>query len=76
MKYYNNIIETIGNTPMIKLNKVINTEALILAKIESFNPGHSAKDRMALKMIEDAEKQGLLRKEAQSSKASGILGWD
>ena len=62
MKYYNNIIETIGNTPMIKLNKVINTEALILAKIESFNPGHSAKDRMALKMIEDAEKQGLLRK--------------
>ncbi len=60
MKFYNHIIETIGNTPMVKLNKVVDTEALVLAKIESFNPGHSTKDRMALKMIEDAEKDGLL----------------
>ena len=49
MKFYNHIIETIGNTPMVKLNKVVDTEALVLAKVESFNPGHSTKDRMALK---------------------------
>lgn len=61
MNYYNHIIETIGNTPLVKLNKVIDTEALVLAKVESFNPGHSTKDRMALKMIEDAEKAGLLK---------------
>lgn len=61
MKFYNHIIETIGNTPMIKLNKVVDTEALVLAKVESFNPGHSTKDRMALKMIEDAEKTGHLK---------------
>ena len=46
---------------MVKLNKVVDTEALVLAKVESFNPGHSTKDRMALKMIEDAEKAGLLK---------------
>ena len=62
MNFYNHIIETIGNTPMVKLNKVIDTKALVLAKLESFNPGHSTKDRMALKMIEDAEKYGLLKK--------------
>lgn len=61
MNYYNHIIETIGNTPLVKLNKIIDTEALVLAKLESFNPGHSTKDRMALKMIEDAEKAGLLK---------------
>ena len=61
MNFYNHIIETIGNTPMVKLNKVVDTEALVLAKVESFNPGHSTKDRMALKMIEDAEKAGLLQ---------------
>lgn len=60
MNYYNHIIDTIGNTPLVKLNKVVDTEALVLAKVESFNPGHSTKDRMALKMIEDAEKAGLL----------------
>ena len=60
MNYYNHIIDTIGNTPLVKLNKVVDTEALVLAKVESFNPGHSTKDRMALRMIEDAEKAGLL----------------
>lgn len=59
MKYHKNILGAIGNTPLIKLNKVIgDTEALVLAKVESFNPGHSIKDRMALKMLEDAEKEG------------------
>ena len=61
MKYYNNILETIGDTPLIKLHKTIECEALVLAKVETFNPGHSIKDRMALKMIEDAEKDGRLQ---------------
>ena len=62
MIYHQNILETIGDTPLVKLNKVISTSAMVLAKIESFNPGHSTKDRMALKMIEDAEKKGILKK--------------
>ena len=61
MKYYKNIIETIGNTPLVRLNKVNNSDALVLAKVETFNPGHSTKDRMALKMIEDAEKDGKIK---------------
>src|SRR5436305_10908301 len=60
--WYNNILETVGNTPMVKLNKVTkDIAATVLAKIETFNPGNSIKDRMALKMIEDAEKMGLLK---------------
>lgn len=60
--YYNNILETIGNTPMVKLNSVTkDVKALVLAKIETFNPGNSIKDRMALKMIEDAERDGRLK---------------
>ena len=62
MKYYKNILETIGNTPLVKLNRTIETDALVLAKVETFNPGHSIKDRMALKMIEDAEYDGRLCK--------------
>ena len=62
MDYLNHIVESIGNTPLVKLHKVIDTEALVLAKVESFNPGHSTKDRMALKMIEDAEAAGLIKK--------------
>jgi cystathionine beta-synthase len=61
MKYYNNILETIGNTPLVKINNILETNALVLAKVETFNPGNSIKDRMALKMIEDAEKDGRLR---------------
>lgn len=62
MNYAKNILETIGNTPLVKLNKVANEiDALVLAKVESFNPGNSAKDRMALKMIEDAELDGRLK---------------
>jgi len=60
--WYNNILETIGNTPLVKLNKITKgIPATILAKIESTNPGNSIKDRMAIKMIEDAEKAGLLK---------------
>ena len=60
--YYNSIIETIGNTPLVKLNSVNKgIKGTILVKVEYFNPGNSMKDRMALKMIEDAEKDGNLR---------------
>ena len=60
--YYNSIIDTIGNTPLVKLNKV-NTgiKGTILVKVEYFNPGHSIKDRMALKMVEMAEESGELK---------------
>ncbi|MBK8516428.1 MAG: pyridoxal-phosphate dependent enzyme [Saprospiraceae bacterium] len=62
MDYRNNILETIGNTPMVRLNKVIDgLPCMVLGKIETFNPGHSTKDRMALKMVEDAEKSGKIK---------------
>jgi cystathionine beta-synthase len=62
MKYHENILGTIGNTPMVKLNTIVkDIPALVLAKVETFNPGNSIKDRMALKMIEDAEKDGRLK---------------
>ena len=63
MKYFENILGTIGNTPLVKLNHLTKElPCLVLAKYETFNPGNSTKDRMALKMIEDAENQGLLKK--------------
>ncbi len=62
MGYYNNILETIGNTPLVKINKITkDLPCTVLAKVETTNPGNSIKDRMALKMIEDAEKNGLLK---------------
>jgi len=60
--WHNNILETIGNTPLVKLNNLTKgMEATVLAKIETTNPGNSIKDRMAVKMIEDAEQSGLLK---------------
>jgi cystathionine beta-synthase len=62
MEYSENILGTIGNTPLVKLNKVTaEVDALVLAKVETFNPGNSVKDRMAVKMIEDAEADGRLQ---------------
>ncbi|MAD11286.1 MAG: cystathionine beta-synthase [Flavobacteriaceae bacterium] len=62
MKVSENILETIGNTPLVRLNKITSLiDAQVLAKLEFFNPGASVKDRMAIKMIEDAEKSGLLK---------------
>jgi len=59
MQYYNNVLEVIGDTPMVKINKIIgDIPALVLVKLETVNPGHSIKDRMALKMLEDAEERG------------------
>jgi len=62
IKAYNNVLELIGNTPLIKLNKI--TEGLegnFYAKVEAFNPGHSTKDRIAVYIIEEAEKRGILK---------------
>ncbi len=62
MNYANNILETIGNTPLVKINKLTaDLPCLVLAKYETFNPGNSVKDRMALRMIEDAEADGRLK---------------
>jgi cystathionine beta-synthase len=62
VEYLQNVLESIGNTPLIKLNKIVaDIPALVLAKVETFNPGHSIKDRMALKMVEDAEKAGKIK---------------
>src|SRR5580765_2851974 len=62
MDIKNNILETIGNTPLIKLNKIVkDIPATVLAKVDYFNPGNSIKDRMALKMVEVAEKEGKLK---------------
>ena len=62
MKYFNNILETIGNTPLVRINRMCEeVDALVLAKIETTNPGNSVKDRMALQMIEDAEADGRLK---------------
>tara|TARA_B100001142_G_scaffold326538_1_gene382235 strand:- start:204 stop:1181 length:978 start_codon:yes stop_codon:yes gene_type:complete len=62
MKVSENILETIGNTPLVRLNKITSMiDAQVLAKLEFFNPGASVKDRMAIKMVEDAEKSGLLK---------------
>jgi cystathionine beta-synthase len=61
MDIRNNILETIGNTPLIKLNKVCKDfPCTVLAKVDYFNPGNSIKDRMAVKMVEMAEKEGKL----------------
>lgn len=62
-KIYKNVAECIGETPLVTLNKINNTGAELLAKLEYFNPGGSVKDRIALNMIEEAEKQGLLDKD-------------
>ncbi len=60
--WLNNILETIGNTPLIKLNKITkDLPCTVLAKVEYFNPGNSIKDRMAVKMLEVAEKEGKIK---------------
>jgi len=62
MQYEDNILGTIGNTPLVKMNRLTaELPCLVLAKYETFNPGNSVKDRMALQMVEDAEKDGRLK---------------
>jgi cystathionine beta-synthase len=62
-KICDNILEAIGDTPMVRINRITRgiVKATVLAKIETFNPGNSIKDRMAVRMIEEAERKGLLR---------------
>ncbi len=61
-KIANSVIDLIGNTPMVRINKIVEPEmAEIIAKLESFNPGGSVKDRICFSMINEAEKQGLLK---------------
>lgn len=61
MEYAENILETIGNTPLVKINKLaVEIDSLVLAKYETFNPGNSVKDRMAVQMLKDAEEQDLI----------------
>jgi cystathionine beta-synthase len=62
-KICRNVLETIGNTPIVRINRLLEgiTDATVVAKLETFNPGNSIKDRMALKMIEDAENAGKLK---------------
>ena len=63
MSHHENVLSAIGNTPLVRLNKVADPNgATVLAKLEYLNPGGAIKDRMAVHMIEKAEKAGLLRK--------------
>lgn len=62
MKYYNNVLELIGKTPLVKISKLTNNvKAQVFAKLESLNPGGSVKDRIGLAMIEKAEREGILK---------------
>ncbi|WP_326560933.1 cystathionine beta-synthase [Micromonospora sp. NBC_01796] len=62
MRYYDNVVDLIGHTPLVRLNQVTaGISATVLAKVEYFNPGGSVKDRIALRMVEEAERAGLLR---------------
>ena len=63
MNFAENILKTIGNTPLVKINKLNQGDAIVFAKVESFNPAGSVKDRPALNMIETAERQGLINKD-------------
>ena len=61
-KVFNNILEAIGDTPLVRINRITaDVKGTVYAKIETTNPGNSIKDRMAVKMIEDAEKSGALK---------------
>jgi len=59
---FESVLGTIGHTPLVRLNRITSAvPATVYAKVETFNPGHSIKDRMAIKMVEDAERSGLLK---------------
>src|SRR3989339_848664 len=61
-RIFSDITKTIGNTPLVRLNRLNTTKAIILAKMESFNPLSSVKDRLGIALIDDAEKRGVLTK--------------
>src|ERR1022692_2468138 len=64
-RIYNNIVETVGRTPLVRLNKVTDgVEAIVLLKCEFFNPLGSVKDRIGMSMIQDAEQRGILKQDS------------
>ncbi len=65
LSYSQNVLEQIGNTPLVKINKIIKSSATVLAKLEYFNPLSSVKDRIAFAMIEDAERKGILKSDTR-----------
>ena len=77
----NSILDAIGHTPLVRINAITRgvTDATVLAKLETFNPGNSIKDRMAVKMIEDAERAGAAASPAARSSrappATPAWGW-
>ena len=77
--WHENILGTIGNTPLVKINRLAtDLPCVVLAKVEFFNPGGSVKDRIGVSMVEDAERRGLLKPGAPSSKAPAAIrapGW-
>ena len=79
MRYFESILDTIGNTPLVKLPKIMaGVPCLALAKLEMMNPGGSVKDRIGEKMIEDAEAKGLLKPGGRLSSrraATRASGW-
>lgn len=78
MKVANNVLELIGNTPLVRINKLNGAGAQIFAKLEFFNTSGSVKDRAALSMIEGAEKRGILKPGAliiEPTSATPALGW-
>src|SRR6185503_6001968 len=65
MKFYNDVLELIGNTPLVRINQLTKQhgiKAQVLGKMESLNPGYSVKDRIGISMIDWAEKEGVLKK--------------
>ncbi len=80
MRIVNDATELVGNTPLVRLNKVVGKNALVYAKLEAYSPGYSIKDRIALNMINDAEKRGVLNSdtvivEATSGNTGIGLAW-
>ena len=79
MQIHNSILDLIGNTPLVKLNKITEkVKPTILVKLESLNPGGSVKDRVGLAMLEDAEKKGLLKPGAtiiEPTSGNTGMGW-
>ena len=72
-KIYESILDTVGNTPIVRINKLNAGKANVFAKVEYFNPAGSVKDRVAARMIEDAEKTGTFAASASSKISSTSL---
>ena len=74
MTKYQNILETIGSTPIVKINRLAPKHVNLYVKVESFNPGGSVKDRLAYAIINDAERRGLLKPAATVQHSGFLMG--